>query len=89
MGVYVDGGGRGAAKGVFTWCRTPTLPTLPCSLAADNNDVWTKYTTELYIGAEVFAFLCFAMFIIFFLALVIFQNAVTDHLGMSKCRTRR
>ncbi|PNH05448.1 hypothetical protein TSOC_008265 [Tetrabaena socialis] len=44
---------------------------------------WTKYSTELYVGTEVFAFICFAMFIIFFLTLVIFQNAVTDHLGIN------
>ncbi|GLC41916.1 hypothetical protein PLESTB_001047200 [Pleodorina starrii] len=44
---------------------------------------WTKYSTELYIGAEVFAFICFVMFILFFLTLVIFQSAVTDHLGIN------
>ncbi|EFJ43339.1 hypothetical protein VOLCADRAFT_106917 [Volvox carteri f. nagariensis] len=49
------------------------------------NDVtaWGKYSTDLYIGAEVFAFICFAMFILFFLILVIFQGAVSDHLGIN------
>ncbi|GFR46625.1 hypothetical protein Agub_g8230 [Astrephomene gubernaculifera] len=51
------------------------------SAVLDTN--WTKYSTELYVGAEVFAFICFAMFIIFFLTLVIFQAAVTDHLGIN------
>ncbi|GIL69805.1 hypothetical protein Vretimale_10147 [Volvox reticuliferus] len=47
------------------------------------NTSWTKYSTELYIGAEVFAFVCFVMFMLFFLTLVIFQGAVTDHLGIN------
>ncbi|KXZ54155.1 hypothetical protein GPECTOR_5g253 [Gonium pectorale] len=49
----------------------------------EGKSTWTKYSTELYIGAEVFAFICFAMFILFFLTLVIFQSAVTDHLGIN------
>ena len=49
---------------------------------------WTKYSTELFTGAEVFSFVCFVMFILFFLTLVIFQSAVTDHLGMSERRAR-
>ncbi|GLI62517.1 hypothetical protein VaNZ11_005173 [Volvox africanus] len=47
------------------------------------NTSWTKYSTELYVGAEVFAFICFVMFMLFFLTLVIFQGAVTDHLGIN------
>lgn len=45
---------------------------------------WSKYTTELFIGTEVFAFLCFVLFILFFLALVIFQSAVSDQLGITQ-----
>ena len=44
----------------------------------------TLLPAELYLGTEVFAFLCFALFILFFLALVIFQNAVSDQLGISE-----
>ncbi|GIL62966.1 hypothetical protein Vafri_17133 [Volvox africanus] len=47
------------------------------------NTSWSKYSTELYVGAEVFAFICFVMFMLFFLTLVIFQGAVTDHLGIN------
>ncbi|KAG2487183.1 hypothetical protein HYH03_014161 [Edaphochlamys debaryana] len=51
--------------------------------AATDVSSWTKYSTELYIGTEVFCFICAAMFMIFFLALVIMQSAVTDHLGIN------
>lgn len=45
---------------------------------------WTKYSTELYIGAEVFAFVTCGMLLVFFLVLVIFQGAVSDQLGIGQ-----
>lgn len=45
---------------------------------------WSKYTTELYVATEVFAIICFALLMIFFLVLVLFQGAVSDHLRISE-----
>jgi hypothetical protein len=63
--------------------HVPASPRVP-SLTRCAETSWTKYSTEMYQGAEVFAFICFVMFMLFFLTLVIFQSAVTDHLGMSE-----
>ncbi|GBF93754.1 hypothetical protein Rsub_06086 [Raphidocelis subcapitata] len=43
---------------------------------------WSKYNTGQYIGTIAFAYICFVMFILFFFALVIFQSAVSEELGI-------
>ncbi|MEW5298390.1 MAG: hypothetical protein WDW38_000876 [Sanguina aurantia] len=45
---------------------------------------WTQTTTQTYYGAEAFAFITFAELFLFFLALVVFQGAVTEQLGIDK-----
>jgi hypothetical protein len=48
--------------------------------------VWGQYNTGQYIATVVFSYICFAMLILFFLALVLFQGAVTDELGICEAR---
>lgn len=45
---------------------------------------WTATTTQTYYGAEAFAFITFAELFLFFLALVVFQGAVTEQLGIGE-----
>jgi len=45
---------------------------------------WSKVNTGTYLGTIGFAYLCFVMFILFFLALVMFQSAVNEELGLRK-----
>lgn len=49
-------------------------------------DSWTQMNTGAYLGTVGFAYLCFVMFILFFFALVIFQGAVTQELGLPPVR---
>uniref|UniRef100_A0A7S0S0Y4 Secretory carrier membrane protein n=1 Tax=Chlamydomonas leiostraca TaxID=1034604 RepID=A0A7S0S0Y4_9CHLO len=48
---------------------------------------WKTYWTGAYIGTVVFAFLCCAMFMIFFLCLVIFQGGISKAIGLYDPRT--
>lgn len=41
--------------------------------------------TGTYLGTIGFAYLCFVMFLLFFFALVVFQGAVTEELGLREC----
>jgi hypothetical protein len=77
-------------------CFTLAFFTLLCGLVLDGfKDVvaselevklsgsWSKVNTGQYVGATAFAYVCFVMFMAFFLALVLFQGAVSEQLGMS------
>ncbi len=46
---------------------------------------WSKYNTGAYVGTVALAYLCFVMFMLFCFALVVFQGAVTEELGMGEC----
>jgi len=43
---------------------------------------WTVFNTREYMGAVAFAYLCFLMFLAFSIALVVFQSAVSEELGI-------
>jgi hypothetical protein len=45
---------------------------------------WSKYNTGTYIGTIAFAYLCFVMFTLFFFALIVFQSAVSEELGIGE-----
>lgn len=45
-------------------------------------DQWSQYNTGEYLGTIGFAYICFVMFILFFFALIFFQGAVNEELGL-------
>ena len=65
-------------------CPILSCPALPCPAVADS---WSKVNTGTYLGTIGFAYLCFVMFLLFFFALVVFQSAVNEELGLRKCST--
>lgn len=77
------------SAGLHTWpAHSSQLikPVLAClSLVAAVADTWTKINTGTYLGTIAFAYLCFVMFLLFFFALVIFQSAVNQELGLREC----
>ena len=89
---------RGAGFGygfMCAMCFTLAFFTLLCGLVLDGfKDVvaselevklsgsWSKYNTGEYLGATALAYICFVMFMAFFLALVLFQGAVSEQLGI-------
>lgn len=46
-------------------------------------DTWTELNSGVYVATIVFAYLCFVMFLLFFVALILFQGAVSDELGIA------
>lgn len=55
-------------------------------LEKPNVTVWTKYCTDTYMGALVFALLGFCTFFLFGIALVILQAGVSAQLGMGSAK---
>lgn len=45
-------------------------------------DTWTELSSGVYVATIAFAYLCFVMLLLFFVALVAFQSAVTAELGL-------
>lgn len=79
---------------IVAMCFTLAFFTLLCGLVLDGFEstvsnqlqkasTWSKYNTGEYIGTIVFSYLCFIMFLFFFLALVIFQGAISEQLGIA------
>jgi hypothetical protein len=62
------------------------LPASSLLLQMKLPDSWTSVNMGTYLGTIGFAYLCFVMFILFFFALVIFQGAVTQELGLPPVR---
>jgi hypothetical protein len=62
------------------------LPASSVLLQMKLPDSWTSVNMGTYLGTIGFAYLCFVMFILFFFALVIFQGAVTQELGLPPVR---
>lgn len=64
----------GLRAGACCPCNRPFTPTffarLPC--------------IRRYIGTIAFAYICFVMFILFCFALVVFQSAVSEELGIGE-----
>jgi len=46
-------------------------------------DTWTQLNSGVYVATIALAYLCFVMFLLFFVALVVFQSAVADELGIA------
>jgi hypothetical protein len=44
---------------------------------------WDDYSTESYIGTEVFALISFCIYFLFAVLLVILQVAISDQLGIA------
>lgn len=57
---------------------------LPPAAVVAVADSWSKVNTGTYLGTIGFAYLCFVMFLLFFFALVVFQGAVNEELGLRK-----
>jgi hypothetical protein len=51
--------------------------------------VWGTYNTGQYVATIAFSYICFAMLILFCFALVAFQGAVSDELGICELEARR
>lgn len=47
---------------------------------------WSKYSTGEYNATIALAYLCFIMFIVFCFALIVFQTAVSEELGIAAVR---
>eukprot|EP00879_Flechtneria_rotunda_P019795 GHRR01020807.1.p1 GENE.GHRR01020807.1~~GHRR01020807.1.p1 ORF type:complete len:193 (+),score=56.80 GHRR01020807.1:314-892(+) len=89
-------GGPGFGYGfVCSFCLALAFFCLLCGLVLDGfkdvvqdelevklPDSWSKVNTGAYLGTIGFAYLCFVMFVLFFFALVVFQGAVTEELGL-------
>lgn len=75
----------GPARLEACWCSgsppplPPGAPPLPPRTVAGT---WSKYNTGEYVGTIAFAYICFVMFIAFFFALIVFQSAVSEELGI-------
>lgn len=48
---------------------------------------WSSYSSQSFVGTEVFALISFVVYLLFGILLVILQNAVGDQLGISECGT--
>ncbi len=59
--------------------------TLPRARAVPQ--AWSSVSTGVFIGTIAFAYICFVMFLLFAFALVVFQSAVSEELGIGE-RTR-
>ncbi|WIA30712.1 hypothetical protein OEZ86_000780 [Tetradesmus obliquus] len=96
----VSKGGPGLGYGfVCAFCFTLAFFCLLCGLVLDGfkdvvrdqlqmklPDSWSSVNMGTYLGTIGFAYLCFVMFILFFFALVVFQGAVTQELGLPPVR---
>eukprot|EP00877_Chromochloris_zofingiensis_P002190 jgi/Chrzof1/11972/Cz06g16170.t1 len=94
----IDKRGPGFGYGfIVAMCFTVAFFVLLCGLVLDGfkdvvtselevklSTAWSKYNTGEYVATIVFAYMCFVMFILFFFALVIFQSAVSEELGIGK-----
>lgn len=57
---------------------------IACARALAVPQAWSPYNTGEYIGTIAFAYICFIMFILFSFALVVFQSAVSEELGIGE-----
>lgn len=84
---------------VCAFCFTLAFFCLLCGLVLDGfkdtvqdqletklPNTWSQINTGAYLGTIGFAYLCFVMFILFFFALILFQGAVTEELGLPPVR---
>ncbi|KAI8477037.1 MAG: hypothetical protein J3K34DRAFT_516008 [Monoraphidium minutum] len=60
--------------------------TVVTELQAKLAGTWGKYSTGAYNGTIAFSYLCFIMFMLFCFALIVFQTAVSEELGISAVR---
>jgi len=90
----INRGGPGFGYGFLTsFCFTISFFSLLCGLVLESFSQtaldqlsalpsWGTLQSGTYQACMGFAFLCFVMFLLFFLVLVIFQSAVSEQLGM-------
>lgn len=84
---------------VCAFCFTLAFFCLLCGLVLDGfkdtvktqmqvklADSWSQYNTGEYLGTIAFAYICFVMFSLFFFALIFFQGAVNEELGLPPVR---
>lgn len=85
---------------IMAWCFMMSFYCLLCGLVLGSfsstalkeqskGTGWTQYYTEIYHSTVVCNYICAALFILFFLALVIFQGGISKHLNMFDAATDR
>lgn len=78
---------------IVAWCFVLSFFTLLCGLVMEgfqpivsdqlqNQTYWSEMDTGAFQGTYSFAYICSAMFLFFFLCLLVFQSGVTKQLGI-------